>query len=312
MALSLEQSIVDLRSKGLGRTKIARALNITEWKVRVTERRRLSGLLKEKEKGRKTTQRIRLKKIKKSKAKVTRAVVLSDIHIPYHDQGVLAIAMEYMLDYKPEHIVLNGDIVDFYTASSYRKDPLRIDTLQDEIDEVRAFLDLLREQHPKAKIDFTKGNHEARLEKFLLDKAPALSSLECLCLDELLNLEEYKINFVDEKACVRMGDLEITHGTVVRRWSGLTAKAHHEKYGGSVLVGHVHRLAAFYHTDRWGTHVALENGFLGRKDFDYVDRPDWQHGFTQVEYASSGRFSVRQHHITGGILDVDGVQYTAG
>ena len=144
-----------------------------------------------------------------------------------------------------------------------------------------------------------------------MDKAEALSALQCLALDDLLGLKELGIEFIDTKSRVLLGDLEIIHGTVVRRHSGASAKAHHDSSGGSVLIGHVHRLGTFYHSNRWGTHVAIENGYLARNDFDYTDRPNWQQGFTCVEYQKDGEFTVRQHMIQEGVMYVDGIKYEA-
>lgn len=307
--LTEQQEIVNLFNKGIGKKKIARMLGTTEWKVRTTIRTSQTRLLQNKSSKTEVSGKIRLAKPKKKDIKPIKALILSDIHIPYHDPVALALALEYAKDYEPDHIVLNGDIVDFYGASAYRKDPLRINTLQDELDETVAFLRLLRSQHTDAKIDYVMGNHEDRIQRFLIDKAPELCSFDCLALDELLKLKELDIRFVDSKSTISLGELEVTHGTIVRKWSGSSGKAHHEKFGGSVLIGHVHRLGTFYRTNRWGTHIAIENGFLGRNDFEYVDRPDWQHGFTAIEYLTDGTFTIRQHHIQNGILIVDNVKY---
>jgi len=309
--LDIQQEIINLFSKGMGKKTIARQLGITEWKVRTTVRATQTRVAQKKTSKTKAVGKIRLAKTRRKVVKPVRALILSDIHIPYHDQAALSIALSFAKDYDPDHIVLNGDIVDFYGASAYRKDPLRINTLQDELDETKAFLQLLRSNHPKTKIDYVIGNHEDRIQRFLLDKAPDLCSLECLALDELLSLKELCIKFVDSKAKLALGELEVTHGTIVRKASSSSAKAHYEKYGGSVLIGHVHRLGTFYRTNRWGTHVAIENGYLGRDDFEYVDRPDWQHGFTSVEYFTDGPFTIRQHHIQNGMLVVDNTKYEA-
>ena len=102
--------------------------------------------------------------------KTQRVIVLNDIHIPYHDQKSLAIALAYMKDNKPDVIILNGDIIDCYSVSSYRKDPARLQTFQDEINETKAFLAYLRETFKKARIYYTMGNHEKRIEKQIMDK----------------------------------------------------------------------------------------------------------------------------------------------
>lgn len=308
---AIDNQILNQHAKGLGRRKIAAALGVSEWKVRCVVRDATTAYLQPNTKLQKTGNRFRVKKVKKTKSNANKAIILSDIHIPFHDKVALGLAMEYMKDAAPTEIVLNGDIIDFYGASSYRKDPTRIETLQDEINETYDFLRTLRSQHEKAKIYYVQGNHENRLARFILDKAPELYSLHCLSMDELFKLSELDITYVDESSQVVLGDLEIIHGTICRSKSAFSAKAHHDKTGGSVLIGHVHRLGTFYHTNRWGTHISVENGYLGSTDFDYVNKPDWQQGFTEVSYMEDGRFTVRQHHINNGTLIVDDVVYSA-
>jgi hypothetical protein len=65
-------------------------------------------------------------------------------------------------------------------------------------------------------------------------------------------------------------------------------------------------------TNKWGTHVGIENGFLGRRDFEYVGQyADWQHGFTEILYNRYGPFHIRQHRIDDTGLVVDGILYSA-
>lgn len=305
-----DNKIIDLYRKGLSRKIIAKNLGISEWKVRCAIRQQHTKTIKAKEF--KTQDDIRLDKVSISKNNtLKKAIVLSDIHVPYHDQAALSVALAYTKEYCPDIIILNGDIIDFYGASSYRQDPIRIDTLQDELTEGKALLKKIRAEHPNAEIFYIEGNHETRLKRFLLDKAPALACLSCLSFDELVGLKEFDIKFIDYGQSIQLGDLEVTHGEIVRKGAGMSAKAHADKSGASILIGHTHRVGVICRTNKWGTHVAIENGHLGRNDFEYVNNPDWQHGFTQVEYFDDGRFFTRSHIINNGSLVVDGVTYEA-
>ena len=146
-------------------------------------------------------------------------------------------------------------------------------------------------------------------EKYLFDRAPELSSLPELSIDRPLQLRETGYTFVGGTEKVKLGRLEVFHGEIVRKDSGASSRGHMNKRGGSVLIGHIHKLGCTYRTDRWGTHVAVENGHLSRPDPDYVVDPDWQHGFTEVHFSSKGDLCVRQHHILDGRLIVDGKIY---
>ena len=292
----MHKKIEQLVSKGFGRRKIAQKLGISEWRVR-TELRALGTTNQKRSVGSfdGTLRNVTSKKVSKGRTRLKKAVILNDLHIPYHDPGAVALAVEYIRDTKPNTIVLNGDIVDFYTVSSYSKDPLRLNTIQDEINEAVSFLDLLRKENPRAEIFYIKGNHEDRLERFLLDKAPSLCSLNCLAIDELLELQANNISFVDKG--IHLGDLEIVHGYVARKNPGASAKAYYEKSCSSILVGHVHRLNQTYFKNKFGQHCLVENGCLCGLDPDYAHDPNWQQGFATVHYSDSGFFEVELHHI---------------
>jgi hypothetical protein len=50
-----------------------------------------------------------------------RNVILSDIHIPFHDDEALSLAIAEAESYRPDGIILNGDIVDFFAVSRWEK-----------------------------------------------------------------------------------------------------------------------------------------------------------------------------------------------
>ena len=303
-ASDLESLVFRKLSAGGSNKSVARALGLSEWQVRTIRRRAdTHKVLK------KSYDEVRLGKVTSSKSGILKAVILSDIHIPEHDQTALALALAYMQDVNPDVIVLNGDILDCINTSRFPKDPHRIETFADELDETRSFLERLNADHPKAKKYYVEGNHEKRIEKYLFEKAPELSSLPELSIDRLLHLKELGYTFVGGTDKVKLGRLEVFHGEIVRKDSGASARGHMNKRGGSVLIGHVHKLGCTYRTDRWGTHVAIENGHLSRPDPYYVVDPDWQQGFTEIHYTKKGDFCVRQHHILDGRLIVDGKLY---
>ncbi len=302
----LEAVIFSKKSAGVGQKTIARDLGISEWQVRTILRKSDTHRIHSK-----VHDEIRLRSVKKGKSGVKIAIVLSDIHIPYHDQRALAIALAYTKDRNPDRIVLNGDIVDMANVSRFPRDPHEVFTLADELQETKDFLRLLRKQHPEAQIDYTMGNHEIRLSKYTYENSPGLSSLPELAIDKLLAMEEFGITFHDQSSKVNLGDLEIFHGDVVRSKSGESARSHMLKRGGSVLMGHVHRAAMVSRTDKHGVHFAIENPHLSVPDPDYMNDPDWVQGFTEISYLDSGPFNARLHVIRNGLLVVDGAEYTA-
>ena len=60
--------------------------------------------------------------------------VVNDVHVPYHDKVAISLACKVLAWWKPEVLIYNGDLLDFYDLSRYDKNPGRQYRLQDEID----------------------------------------------------------------------------------------------------------------------------------------------------------------------------------
>jgi len=61
-----------------------------------------------------------------------RIFLLSDLHVPFHHKEALKIAIKGGLETNPTHVILNGDVADFFSVSHWEKDPRKRD-LQNEI-----------------------------------------------------------------------------------------------------------------------------------------------------------------------------------
>lgn len=283
----------------------ARSLGVTEWRVRKIARSLLTQ-----ETVQQPDAKVRLRTVKQTTPAVGRVLVLSDIHIPYHDHGALAVAMAYAEHYAPTVIVLNGDILDFHEVSSHPQDRHNVITFEDELAEGRQFLRALRAAHKDAKIVFTMGNHEDRLQRYLTNRAPELSSMTELALDRVLDFEALGVVFVNADDKYPVGPLEVFHGSIIRKDSGNSARAHMDRRGGGVLMGHTHRLAMVSKTDRRGTHWAVENGHLSDPSPSWCVDPNWQQGFSTIDFTGD-LVSVRLHHVSQGRLLVGDRLYTA-
>jgi len=208
--------------------------------------------------------------------------VLGDIHVPYHDEKALKIALKIIKRYKPDQIKLIGDIVDFYSISKYMKDPGRITQLQDDIDKTKEILERIRDSSPKSKVEYLEGNHENRFDRVLKTKAPELWCLRDLSVERQLDLKKLGIKY--NTSHTDIGDFTYTHGTIVRKHSGYTARAHAEDHG-SLIHGHTHRLGSYFRSDGRGYVQAHENGCLCDLKPEFINgRADWHHGFSMVTH----------------------------
>ena len=131
--------------------------------------------------------------VKQSHNSARTFLFLGDIHVPFHDILATNLVLEFIRIHKPETVYLIGDIVDFYTLSKYDKNPQRLLTLQDDIDQTVELLQAIREATgPECRIYFRSGNHEYRLEKYLAAH-PEISQLRAMRLSSLLEFRSLDI-----------------------------------------------------------------------------------------------------------------------
>ena len=228
-------------------------------------------------------------------------VDLSDLHFPFQDKETVRLVLNFLREHAEmiNVVIYGGDLIDFYQISEYDKNPARIMMLQSDIHEACMFLDEVNSILPQAKKYYLLGNHEDRLRRFLWTKAPALSSLECLEIEQLFGLNERKITLVQyEKGVLVNGVFYILHGDIAAKYSGYTAKAMFEKHGGCGLAGHCHRIGAHLRRDRFGVWGWWENGCLCDLNPDYTANPDWIQGFSLVHFRGR-RFWTEQVPIVG-------------
>jgi len=185
-----------------------------------------------------------------------KVLILSDIHIPYHDEIAVNAALNHGKKKKPDVIILNGDIGDFYGVSRHDKDPRR--SLADELDAIRQFLFHLRKQFPSARILYKIGNHEARMEMFLVKNAPVLLGVSDFELPVLLKFEELNIELVPSLTLIRLGNLPIYHGHELPQGMSSPvnpARGIWMRVQESLICGHWHRTSE--HTESTGLNKKL-------------------------------------------------------
>jgi metallophosphoesterase superfamily enzyme len=223
-------------------------------------------------------------------------VILSDLQIPFEDTKAVELALDFIADIKPHGVVLNGDVVDCYSLSDFDKDPLQKTTLANEIEMAGRLMARLVKVPEKW---WLLGNHEDRLRRALW-RNPAFADIKELAFPQLFHLADYGFQSMDYGEVLKLGHLSVTHGDLVRAGSGATARAHLDRFGSSVLVGHTHRLAAVYRTNGTGVHGAYENGSLCSQHPEYIKRPDWQLGWSVVHVGKGGLFTVQQIAVLAG------------
>lgn len=206
-------------------------------------------------------------------------VVASDFHVPYQDKKAVLSFISYCKGVQPDIIVINGDLVDMYMLSRFAKGEGR--NPMSEIEEARNILSELREACPSTKIHYVIGNHEQRLEKTILTKAPELASL----IEDIFSI--FKLDDIGVIGCGSLtlnDNFVFKHGTLLGNKSGLSAIKEMENAYLSGATGHTHRLAKYIARKAGRKFVWLETGCLCSMEPEYMLNPNWQQGFAMIQF----------------------------
>jgi len=220
----------------------------------------------------------------KSKA----ALILSDAHIPYHDDVALETACEYGKEQKVDTVVLNGDFADFFSCSFWEKDPRERD-FQGEIDTVLEALEYLRYMFPRKQIIWKIGNHEERFMRYMSVKAPELLGVDAFKFENIFKLDKYKITVVGDKRPMMFQDYTIIHGHEFYGGGGAQpAKAYLAKTKMNTISAHLHRTS--YHAEKGlkGQTRSYSSGCLCDLHPDYSPVNQWNHGFVVIKAGKQG------------------------
>lgn len=225
------------------------------------------------------------KEIKFKDSKRVTAVVINDLHIPYHDEKAVNLVFDCIIDIQPQYLILNGDILDFYGCSKFEKKPDRFIMLQEEIDIFYRKFKNLRKSIPNTEIHYNLGNHEQRMTKIMMAN-PGLYNLDVLTPETLLKLD--KLDIISHKNKFTLNGFIFYHGDVVRKESSYSAKEEYIQHNSQTgMSAHTHRLGTYYHTYDKNVGYWYENGCLCTLEPEYFKDPtkaNWQHGFSIVEF----------------------------
>ena len=227
--------------------------------------------------------------------------VISDMHLPYHNQKAVQSALIHLHDQKIDHLLINGDLIDFYSISRFIRRPSKRN-LQSELNAARLFLAGLRKEFSNIPITLKKGNHEARWDHWLWDHAPEIAETEEMDLRTWLNLDELAITIVDDLDLIEYGKLPILHGhelgkgisAPVNPARGAYLRAKH-----TILVGHHHRTSSHCESNLYLDECQVWSvGCLCDLRPDYNKYGNSNHGFAMVDRDTSGDFSVQNFRIS--------------
>ena len=220
-------------------------------------------------------------------------VITSDWHIPFHDVEVLEKFFDFLKEYQPDELVLNGNINDcgaFSTHPKLREVAQVFRTAREERDAWLPIAQRLREILPNTKITYVGSQcHEGWIDKWTA-LSPILIEDENYTIPKWFKLDEFGIDYVKEVYDpIGDGTFLITHGTVARSKGGNSAHAELEMSGTNVAIGHTHRLAQVFKSNAVTELVGLETGCMCQRQPWYHLKGrrlmmDWQQGFVLANF----------------------------
>lgn len=258
---------------------------------------------------------------------------------PLHDEQAIDAALAIVADAKPSLIVLLGDNVDGAELGRYRLSPAFAVTMQATIDYLGTLAGRIRAAAPDARVVWLAGNHEERLQNYILDNAKAAfgwrranapDEWPVLSIPYLCRLDEHGVEYMPGYPASEVWitpRLRCIHGHRVRS-KGSTAHVYLGEERTSVIYGHIHRIE-----QAWATRVdhsgavplmAASPGCLARVDgvvpsagqgLDLDGRPlrrpeNWQQGLAVIT-TDGDDFDYEQVRIVNGVATWRGRKYAA-
>jgi predicted phosphodiesterase len=176
--------------------------------------------------------------------------------VPLHDEKAIQVALKFMADFKPDHTILGGDILDCGMISHHNHGkPGAVEgfRLLGDAKECRKVIIEPVEAATKKSITYIIGNHEDWLTD-LVEQIPALEGI--IDVRAVLNLSQ-RWKIIPQGESHRLGKLVFIHGDQIKggehcaKWATAAFEA-------NVRFGHHHTYQTFTKTS------ALEsNGHTG-------------------------------------------------
>lgn len=179
-------------------------------------------------------------KVRTRRPNLRRLLAIPDCHHPYVDKRAWQLVLKCAEIFAADDVIILGDFGDCHSVGSHmRTEPLK-HSLEGELSLTRFALEELQRACPKdARKVYICGNHETRLNRYIMDKAPELHGL--LDIESALSLGELGWEFIPYGKSFLYGKLHITHDTGK---SGMNAhRQSAAAHLGSTIIGHTHRMA---------------------------------------------------------------------
>lgn len=232
-------------------------------------------------------------------------IILADVHVPYHDQQALDIAINHAIRTgHTDYLVILGDLIDHYQLSRYAINP-EARNFAGEVATVRQLLtDLARVFN---QIVYKAGNHEQRYEDYMRLRAPALIGVPQFAYTSVMGLTEAGVDWVPWNAVIHVGDrLTLVHG---HEFGGSVCSPVNPARGlflrtkACALCGHYHQSSQHDEPNVRGQALTTWSlGCLCNLHPEYLPFNKWNHGFIEFDTAGGDDWQLANRRIVKGTV----------
>ena len=230
-----------------------------------------------------------------------RYLLLSDVHLPYHDLCALTAAIDHGVKAGCNGVILLGDILDCYQLSRFERDP-RARRFSDELKAAGQLIDYIGQRLKPRAFYWKLGNHEHRYYRYLVDHAPELLGVPAFEWSNILELDRRGVTLVPVNQILRCGHLHLLHGN---EWHGGASSPVNPARGAFMqlmscaVVAHRHRSSMHPEPTLAGELITVWSlGCLCGLHPDYAIVNKWNHGCGVLD--ATGDWRVQNVRILNG------------
>ncbi len=225
-------------------------------------------------------------------------LVLSDVHIPYHNIQAVEEALNYGIAKNIDSILLNGDIIDCFMLSKFNPDPTKRH-LSEEIIAFQQFIRSLKTVFD-VPIYYKLGNHEERYEKIMISRCAEFLGIPYFDFENVLGCTELGITVIKDQRTVYAGKLPVYHGHEVGLKSVAVnpARSLFLKIHASGACSHLHRSSSHTEPSINDDITTYSFGHLGEAHPKYARVNKWNWGCGRIEKNEDGDYEVINVNLT--------------
>ena len=231
---------------------------------------------------------------------INNCLIMADVHIPFHSEQAINIALEYADKRKIDCIIINGDFTDCYQLSRFCKEPSKA-LFDEEVETSKEILSILRKNWPKALIVYKFGNHENRFTRYIWQNAPVLWNVNQCTLDGILECSKLGIEVLSSEQVIKHRELTIAHGHEIMCGRSVLvnpARSTFLKAKDICMIAHYHVTSE--HNEKTINDVNIANwsmGCLCNLKPKYSPFNNWNHGFAIVTIEDKGTWRMENKRI---------------